>query len=272
MASNDVQERWGRETRLLVLIVVVSLAVLLILARFRFPSANLDVAPPAPSPLANLAGRAAFQDLADTMVTLFGRVSPRVAVVRLETTLEVPAPAARGARPEPPAQPVYVAFAAALRVRPDLAVVHVPSGMHVASLLGSAAPAEVVAADAARELALVRIPLADDLRSDTATEGFSGFAYVGVVGATASGPGIEPLFVGRTGVVPDPRWPAGLIALSQTGPADGSLLFAIDGRLVGLVVRGPEGTPAVVPSSVIEVVVGEMAPMPAATPPVEGGS
>ena len=94
--TNGLQERWGRETRLLVLIVVVSLAVLLVLARFRFPAASIDVAPSAaPSPLANLVSRAAFEDLAEAMASTATRVAPRVVVVRVTAVR----PTARTGRP-----------------------------------------------------------------------------------------------------------------------------------------------------------------------------
>jgi len=52
--------RWPRETRLLVVTIVLSLAVLLTLARFRFPAQQLTLPV---QPLQQLAARAAFDDL-----------------------------------------------------------------------------------------------------------------------------------------------------------------------------------------------------------------
>lgn len=252
MATEAVQPHRGRETRLLVLVVVVSIAVLLVLARFRFPAANLTVATPPPSPLAGLSGRAAFDDLADAMSTLLGRVSGRVAVVELGS--ESPRQAGRpsGAAAETGRRAV------ALRVGPDVAVVHVPAGLRPVSFLGESNPIEVVAADSKRELALVRVPLSPNAGSEPAAAAFAGFAYVGAIESTAAGPTIQPLFVGPINAVSDPRWPSPLTALSETGVASsGSFLFNVAGRLIGMVIRDAAGV-SIVPTSVLDMAIREL--------------
>src|SRR6185503_13668043 len=115
MASNGTQERQGRETRLLVLVVVVSIAVLLLLARLRFPAAELVATAPPPGPLAGLAKQAAFDDLAQTMSALVGRVSQRVLIVELE---DVRKPDARPARSAPSEK--AAPLSTALLVRADI--------------------------------------------------------------------------------------------------------------------------------------------------------
>jgi hypothetical protein len=258
MTTNELPERSGRETRLLVLIVVVSLAVLMLLARFRFPAATLTVAPPAPSPLANLAGRAAFEDLAESMSTLFGRVSSRLTVVRLDEPAEAGSARGRGGRGETPAAtPVPPRLMPALRVRQDMALVHVPEGLEPASFLGRVEPIDVVAADPRRAVALVRTPMPAGVRTDAFSDGFAGFNFLGVVGATPNGPTVRPVFVGRVGLLEDDRWPAGLISTGDAAITAGSFLFSVEGRLVGLVVDAAWGT-AIVPPSVIEAVVVEL--------------
>lgn len=270
MATDGVQEHRGRETRLLVLVVVVSIAVLLVLARFRFPAANLTVAAPAPSPLAGLSGRAAFDDLAQAMNTLLGRVSGRLTLV--DVTLEAPPKpvtgraAARGNTATPDVADI-TRRAIALRVRPDLALVHVPSGFKPASLTGTATPIDVVASDSKRELALVRIRTSPDARNEPNADAFAGFAYVGAIETTAGGPTIQPLFVGRLNPIADPRWPSPVMAIGDEGTAPaGSFLFGVDGRLVGMVVRDATAT-SIVPASVLDVAVNDLlAPPPVVAP------
>jgi hypothetical protein len=257
-----------------VLVVVVSIAVLLVLARFRFPSAAMNVTPPSPSPLAGLVGRADFEDLADSMSTLLGRVTPRLFIVRFEPIREPVAsrgssrpsePPRAAATPDPidPGPPPVLG--AALRVRGDLALVHVPAGMYPAALIGSANPAEVVAANPRRAIALVRVAPAD-YRPEPLTDAFLGFEYVGKIEPTLSGPSVEPVFIGRSDSILDDRWPATLFSIGHApGLPAGTLVFSIGGRLIGLVERDSHGA-TLVPSSVLESAVAELVPAGAIAP------
>src|SRR5215831_15672181 len=83
MASQPFEEPSGRETRLLAIVIVVSIAVLLLLARFRFPSARLADVTPAQGPLVGLAARAPFDEMAMAMQSLVDRVSPVMAIVQI---------------------------------------------------------------------------------------------------------------------------------------------------------------------------------------------
>jgi len=252
--TNGLQERWGRETRLLVLIVVVSLAVLLILARFRFPAARLDVAPPAPSPLANLVSRAAFEELSEAMASTANQIAPRVVVVRIGPARSSSAArAGRGAVDHTNGP----RLALGLRVRPDLALVRVPAGMIPTELIDSTQPVEIVAADSKREIALIRLPPSGDGTIETVTEPFAGFAYLGEATATRDGLTLQPVFIGRTGTRPHERWPAALTGVDNASVSDGSLLFTIEGRLIGLAVRDGASV-AVVPPPMIETAVVEL--------------
>ncbi len=89
------------------------------------------------------------------------------------------------------------------------------------------------------------------------SEAFSGFAYLGEATATMDGPTLQPVFIGRTGTRQHERWPAALTGVDNANVSDGSLLFTIEGRLIGLAVRDAAGV-AVVPPSVIDTAVIEL--------------
>ena len=64
-----------RETRLLLATIAVSVGMLLLLARFRFPEeAGRQTVEPAAAPLERLAARATFDELAGTMADLERRI------------------------------------------------------------------------------------------------------------------------------------------------------------------------------------------------------
>ncbi|MBM3751545.1 MAG: hypothetical protein FJW21_10275 [Acidimicrobiia bacterium] len=54
----------GRETRLLRLVIVVAVAMLLVLAQFRYPAPDRATAAPVAGPIERLAARATFEELA----------------------------------------------------------------------------------------------------------------------------------------------------------------------------------------------------------------
>ena len=90
-------------------------------------------------------------------------------------------------------------------------------------------------------------------------DGFPGLSYAGLVEATMGGPTMRPVFVGRVDPSPDSRWPPRPLSSIGRGPdfGDGTFLFAIDGRLIGMVVRHGDGV-AIVPRAAIEAVVVEL--------------
>ena len=135
--------RWPRETRLLVVTIVLSLAVLLTLARFRFPAQQPLTLPV--QPLQQLAARAAFDDLGASVtraVTLLRSSlvvvarAPAVEVVRSLSLEDV----LRQDGAEPAAD-----YVLALRFRPNLAVV-VSAGRPLALRAADARLLEVQAA------------------------------------------------------------------------------------------------------------------------------
>lgn len=255
--ANVTEPRSGRETRLLILVVVVAVAVLLMLARWRFPASDLSVVTPSAAPLAGLAARATFDEMANTMNDVLGRVSPLTVVLALE-----PEPAGEtervGGRPDEARtldESTRPAVALAVRVRRDLAVVHMPKGFVPRST--SEVPVEIAAHDRSREIMLVRVP-ATSVTPDTLSASvrtFPAVTYVAALEATTVGPTIQPVFVGRADTIVDPRWSHPLVPASiAPGLTPGMLLFALNSRFAGMVVPAETGT-MIVPAPAIETLV-----------------
>jgi hypothetical protein len=272
MASDGTEPQTGRETRLLVLVVGVAIAVLLLLAQWQFPSSSLSVSPNA-APLAGLAARATFDEMSSSMADVIGRVSPLTTVIPLERdVIAEPGPASgRGgpvretaAEAVPPARPVR--WALAVRVRPDLALVHVPTGLR--PRVGPEAPIEVVAHDLAREMMLIRVAPAT-VASDTLSASvrtFPNFVYVAAVDATPVGPTVQPVFVGRADTVADAQWSHALVpAAVAPGLQPGAFVFSLNSRLIGVVVQRAEG-PMIVPAPALETLVQALENPGGATP------
>jgi hypothetical protein len=263
-------ERSGRETRLLALVIVVALAALLILARFRFPAAEISAVRPQQGPLERLVARSTYEDLAASVASLVQRVSSSVVVLQIQS-IPPPAPEpVRGREPPPAPEPISRLVAGA-RVDRDLAVVHVPHGFQVTAGQGLAAPVEVLRVDDARQLVLVRAQSILEITSVLGTpfDAFPGFSYVGVVEAAIGGITAKPVFVGRADVSSDPRWPAPIVVVGGSSDAPpGSLVFALDGRFIGMTLPFGAGSRALIPPATLAAVAAELER--AAATPEEG--
>lgn len=264
MATNGTEPRSGRETRLLILVVGVSIALLLLLARIRFPSSDLTAVTPSAAPLAGLAARATFDEMANTMADVLGRVSPLVVVVHLAPVpVEAdPRPSARKADDDEPAADAVAAAASArpmtalaVRVRRDMALVYVPDGFTPQSAPDMTI--DVAAHDPSREMMLVRV-VATTAAPDTLSASvrtFPSFSYVAAIDSTPVGPTIQPTFIGRADSVIDPRWSHPLVPASVgPGLTPGVWVFGLNGRLAGLVARTEAG-PMIVPAPALETLV-----------------
>lgn len=226
MTSPDQRPASGRETRLLLATIVVSVGVLLLLARFRFPEATeQQPADPAPAPLERLAARAPYEELASTIAELERRIAPRVAVLRVQ-----PARVSGG-------------YIVAPRVTVDRAVALVDPTETLAAT--EAVPATIVARDVPRELIVIGVPPAEDAvvtpRSGTPRPIPR---YVVVVEATAQGPTLRPVYVGRTSALQEPRTGTpliGLTALEQPIPR-GAAVFSLEGTFLGLATESGDRT------------------------------
>lgn len=240
--SASPRARVSYETRLLLIVITLSVAVLLVLSRFRFPEGS-PAAPAGatPLPLERLAARATYDELATIIAELGGRITPSVVVLRVELN---------GAQ----------RFIPSLRIRPDLLLAHMPGDTRILSLVGSDAPPDVAAYDESRGLVLLRVA-ADPARVASlrgADPGTGTPRYVAAVEGTPAGAALRPLFLGRTASVSDERYQQGLIVLGGVLQATpGSLIFALDGSFVGLCIMD-EGYAAGVPGIALEAAVERM--------------
>jgi hypothetical protein len=253
--------RLSRETRLLLITLAVSVVMLLLLARFRFPDERgvptLVDRPPA-APLERLAARATYDELASIIADLERRIVPAIVVLRLETG----EPSRHAVTGLPVAREPGSRFVPAVRVRPDAVLVMVELGASVMDIVGSDARPEVEAYDPVRGLAIVRVPpIADSppgIWDVAPTRSLNG-RYVAIVEGTLGGPTLRPTFLGRADPVSDLRWESRLLVLGGALQAPpGSLVFSLDARLVGMSVL-EDGYLAVVPATALLTAVSTLA-------------
>lgn len=245
---------FSRETRLLAATIAVSLVVLLVLSRFRFPDASADYRDGAAAqPLARFAARAAFDDLSLAIRELSDRVGGSLLVVRLgvdaQSALHDSRDAGYGARLLP-----------ALRVRDDAAVVLVPAGARVVEVLGVPGAVTTLAHDTTRGLTLVRVPSAraQVLSVREGQQLLAAPGYVAVAEASGSGPSLRPIFVGRSDALADPRWDGTLLSIGRGASGDiGAPVFTLEGRLAGWL-ASTDDEPALVPAEIILASVDRM--------------
>jgi hypothetical protein len=260
MPTNGTEERSGREIRLLALVIVIAVAGLLVLARVRFPTADIVAVSPTPSALERLAVKAPFQELASAVADAAERVGGLVLVVEFDRT---PEKAARRSPPSTGSAPPRRLFPG-LRVRSDLVLAYAPAGWHPTAVGG--VPALSLAVDARREIALVgadsrtgehALPPGDVVDFATAMPALASGYALAVEGA-AGGPATRPFFVSRTDPVTEDRWISPLLRIggdAQVGP--GAFLFTIDGRLIGLTVPQENGI-AIVTAATLGRVIADL--------------
>lgn len=216
MASAEPRST-GRETRLLLVTIGVSVAALLLLARFRFPEQTVEPVVPAPAPLERLAARAAFDELASAMVDLERLIVPRLLLYRVT--------------PERPSGPYVVAA----RVSASRAAVVLGDSE---SLEPIANGVDLVTYDPDAAVAVLNVPAAEDAVVTARTGATrTGPRYVVVVEGTAEGPALRPLYVGRTTMTERRRGPLALLTMDglQSAVSPGAAIFSLDGSFLGLV-------------------------------------
>lgn len=223
---------WTRETRLLVVTIVLSVSVLLALARLRFPGAEPPARLSLPArPLQPFADRAVFDDLGAAVARVGALVRPALRVVTLEEG-EAVAGTTLAEWLAAPRRPVSHAVA-----------IHVGGGRFVALQ----APAAHIATSP--ELTLVG---RDPLRALVVLTGAPGAAtltssrpslpaFVVVAEATAAGVSVRPWFGSSAEGLRDPRWSDPVIPLGAGAPAPGALVFSLEGAFVGGIAEGVEG-------------------------------
>src|SRR5262245_65804320 len=80
----ESETRVSRDTRLLILVIVVAVGVLFVLAQFRFPGAEVRLSTVTPSGLDRLAAQSNYDDLALAVQTAVKGVEPSIIIFDLE--------------------------------------------------------------------------------------------------------------------------------------------------------------------------------------------
>jgi S1-C subfamily serine protease len=244
MSTPEVSPRGSRETRLLLVTIAVSVGVLLLLARYRFPDdPAIHPVESAPAPLERLAARAAYDELASIMADLERRIAPRVTIVRTQSN-------AGG-----------TTMLVAPRMVPDRVVAVVPAEEAIVGG-GTAGAPEVISQDYAAQLAVLKVPAVEDgIVQVRQLPPRIGPRYLAVVEATALGPTITPVYVGRVDSFQDPHSGAPLLSLAglQRELRPGAAIFTLEGQLVGLV-RASGGTITVVPGETLRSIASSAQP------------
>ena len=234
------RSRLSRETRLLLIVIVLSAAVLFALSQMRFPEIGSPEAAASPAPLERLAARATYDELAAIIASLSQRVGPYIDVLRIESAGQQ-------------------RFVPAVRVRPDLVLAHVAPDHRVLAIVGAQGTPQVVAYDQPRELVLIRVA-ADPARVIAMTPprtATNAPRYVAAVEGTRGGPTLRPVFLGRTDSLRDDRYGDLVVLGGVLQASPGSLIFGLDGSFVGLCIM-EEGFVAGVPGRALEAAVAQM--------------
>jgi hypothetical protein len=206
-----------REMRLLLVTIAVSAGMLLLLARFRFPDeTRRQTVEPAPAPLERLAASATYDELASIMGDAERRIRPTVLSLAVQGTPSV-------------------TYVPAVRLTGDRAVAILSADRRLADVKGTAAPT-IVARDAARNLIVIKPDSPGAIVNLPSAPQRPGPRYVAVAEATALTSAVRPIFVGRTDLFADPRWPEPVLSVAavQQTLMPGSAVFSLDGAFVGL--------------------------------------
>jgi hypothetical protein len=258
MSSSSPTRGPARETRLLILTLCVSVAVLFLLARFRFPARPIsDLA--TPQPLARLARTTTFDDLSGTLTELLRRAGDASVTLQVSGAdadadggASAAARAGLGGRAAASRSSVDGAgasgaswFVPALRVRDDLALAVLPGDARVeaidgAAVSGSPSASPVVARDEVRGLVLIRVPARPlpAISVQPQGEALELPGFVSVMEGAPGGPTMRAEFVSRVSTRAHPAWDMTVIVLGLGGSAHvrpGAMVFTLAGRLLGMV-------------------------------------
>ena len=237
--------RWSRESRLLLLTVAVCAAVLLLLARLRFPDAPpIEVSAP---PLERLAARASYDALAADVQraerTIVGSVVMLRVAPRMPTSPYEVWDALAGSDAAPGVRHVL-----AMRTSADTAIAPIDATVRVEGIISEdgTSTASVLAIDLVRGWALIGLPAATG--SAPAIRPISSLPtpiYVVVAEGTQAGATLRPVFLGQGARFDSVKWSRPLLPLGGIAISPGALLFTLDGEFIGATVMDG-GAPAIV--------------------------
>jgi hypothetical protein len=238
----------SRETRLLLVTILVSLAALWVLARIRFTERPVTPNPITPV-LTQLAPPPVFEQLSSAVSQVQSRLSP------LLMGIDVWRPASFGDQRRD--------VLPALRLDRDIAVVMLNQSESAAGTdLGPGV--KVIAVDPASGLAVLGVPT-----SNPSAEPFSAPARWSprrpeyprflVAGEVSSGSvSVRPVFVGGLEAIASPVWSETIWVMpASTGLHPGTFVFTIDGAFAGLVVNVGD-RPALVPGETVRTTVDRL--------------
>lgn len=232
----------GKETRLLVVTIVVSIVLLLVLARFRFPARPSPAAEPPAQALERLAARATYDELTSILRGVDAHVSGSVLAVGIVAQDE--------AAPDEPARP---ASTAAVRIASDRAIALTRAGRHIDAI--NATGITLIASDERRGVSLLGTAAGAGSVPDVldSTETIEAPGYLAAIEATPAGLAVRPMYFGRVDRANDPAWSDPVLrfsALQQALP-EGAAIFTLRGEFVGLGI--PDGRDLiVVPSAMLQ--------------------
>jgi hypothetical protein len=234
----------SRETRLLLLTILLSVCSLWLLGRLRFPERPVTANPVGPI-LTQLVPPTSFEGLAASVSLLESRLAPLLVTVDL-----APQAGQDGDLRERRA-------AAALRLRSNIA-----AGLTTSRDVGVTQESfnvTVLARDPVSGLTVFQVPAGRDptlalwvpRRPQTAR-------YLIAVDVAHARPTMRPVFVGSLTTATSPEWPGALWALpTRTDVVAGTLLFTLEGELAGLVVDHDHER-AIVPGDVLRAAVDRL--------------
>jgi hypothetical protein len=234
----------SRDTRLLFAVILISVAMLWVLARIRFP--DRPATPnPVPPVLAQLVPSSAFDDMAASVAQLEPRL--RESVVALDVWRQSGAVTHSDGGVVP-----------ALRFRDDLAVALMRPAAE--ALAVTAVSGTEVARDPVSHLAVIRVPegFAPAL-SVSSPRRFDYPRFFLAADTTRDGMSLRPVFIGSLNPITSPTWAAPIWALPGSSEiAAGTFVFTIDGEFAGLVVER-DGRHAIVPAETVLAVADRLA-------------
>ncbi len=223
----------SRETRMLLTIVVISLATLWVLARIRFPGRAATPNPVQPV-LAQLAPASAFEDMTSTVARLAPHVDDVVSAIVLSND------GSSGSSSSP---------AQALRFRNDLAIALTSERDTARTVDG--APIEITNRDPATGLTLLRVRGDESAPDIWSSRGLQNPRFLIASDAAMGGVSLRPVFIGSLNSIASPRWAGSLWAVPYgVDLRAGTFLFTVDGELAGLAITHGDHT-AIVPGELL---------------------
>ncbi|MGE0363336.1 MAG: PDZ domain-containing protein [Vicinamibacterales bacterium] len=269
----SADSRVRRESRLLLITVLVCALVLIVLARLRFPDAPaVDAAPP---PFQQLAARASYEALAADMDRAEPLIRPHLVALTVTTGAATTPRTLADALAGPPAgrRPVV-----AVRIDASSAVGLIErsgdttaSSVTVSAASGGGAAAALRAVDAVRGLATFAVAAVESrLITVRPLATLPLPTYVVAAEPSPTGETLRPVFLGRAARVTSTRWAGEVLPLGGVPVSDGALVFALDGAFVGAV-TAEFGAPVLVGARALFDAADRLATAGPTAPPTDPG-